>query len=162
MSGIDFGQLRNMVVRPVLVGLGMNSDAAEDLVVGTAAQESGGGRWIRQVAAGGRQGVARGLWQMEPATHADIENRYLRARPELAVRVFGFAAPLPPRVDQLHGNLYYACAMARLRYWMVPEPLPETGDVDGYARYWKAHYNTPAGAGTPEDFVASWRAYVEE
>ncbi len=50
--------------------------------------------------------------------------------------------------------------MARVHYLRVPEPLPAPGDIEGLARYWKAHFNTPAGAGTPAGFVANWRRYV--
>lgn len=52
------------VVRPVLRVMSAWSQPAEDLVMGTAAQESRL-TYLRQL--GG--GPALGLWQMEPATH---------------------------------------------------------------------------------------------
>jgi len=61
---LDAGQLRMYVVRPVLRVMSAWSQPAEDLVMGTAAQESRL-TYLRQL--GG--GPALGLWQMEPATH---------------------------------------------------------------------------------------------
>ena len=51
-------------------------------------------------------------------------------------------------VDPLHSIL-----AGRLRYMNVPERVPE--DRLGQARYWKQHYNTEAGKGTPEKFLKS-------
>lgn len=51
-------------------------------------------------------------------------------------------------------DLAYATAMARLVYYRRPEPLPEAHDLDGLARYWKAHFNTDLGAGTVEGFLS--------
>jgi hypothetical protein len=50
-------------------------------------------------------------------------------------------------------NLTYACALARIRYWVAPAALPEANDVWGHARYWKDHYNTHLGAGRPQEYV---------
>jgi len=35
--------------------------------------------------------------------------------------------------------------------------LPQAGDLAAMAAYWKKFYNTPLGAGKPEQFVAKWR-----
>ena len=51
--------------------------------------------------------------------------------------------------------------MARVHYLRVPQPLPAADDIDGLARYWKAHWNTREGAGTPERFVESYRNHVD-
>ncbi len=39
----------------------------------------------------------------------------------------------------------------RLRYWTVPEPIPETRPER--AAYWKEHYNTVAGKGTSDEYL---------
>ena len=57
--------LREDVVRPVLKVMDKWSEAAENLVLGTAAKESAMGQDLRQ--RGG--GPALGIYQMEPATH---------------------------------------------------------------------------------------------
>lgn len=147
-------QLRDQVVIPTLTHLGLYSVAAEALLLGTAAQESHL-RYLVQL--GG--GPARGLWQMEPATHDDIWTHYLRYKPELAARVRRIMVPSWNAHEQLVWHLAYACAMARIHYWRVPRPLPAAGDVDGQARYWKLYYNTPLGRGRMEEYVRSWRTY---
>lgn len=63
---IDPRQLRDLIVRPVPEQLDLYSPAAEQLVMGTAAQES---RlvYIRQHLGEDKHGRGRGLWQIEPA-----------------------------------------------------------------------------------------------
>ena len=58
----------------------------------------------------------------------------------------------------LETNDLYAAAMCRLHYRRVPAPLPQLGDPDAVAAYWKQHYNTALGAGTPEQFKSSFIA----
>lgn len=145
---------RLLVIRPTLQGLGLWSAAAERLLLGTALAESGLRR-LKQV-----RGPALGLFQMEPATHEDLWKSYLRFRPQWAARLGGltavFALNHPPH-ERLIWNLRYATAMARLVYWRRPEPLPDAADLDALGTYWKAHYNTRAGDGTP----ARWRHAIE-
>jgi hypothetical protein len=135
------------VVRPSLDSIGLGSPAAERLLLGTAIVESRL-TWLRQHG----DGPARGVYQIEPATHDDIWANYLAYRDGLANRVARLAGERP-RVDQLAWNLGYATAIARLVYYRRPEPLPHADDLAGLARYWKAHFNTALGAGSPEDFL---------
>jgi hypothetical protein len=146
--------LRSLVIRPVLQHLGLYSLAAEDLLVGTAMQESRLGRYLRQHPTG----PARGIYQMEPLTHDDLWRNFIRHRFGLMDRVSAFRLDnevLSDR-DELHGNLYYATAMARVHYLRAPERLPEHQDIAGYARYWKKWYNTPLGKGTEHEFIRNW------
>ncbi len=143
------GQLRQFVIRPTLIHLGLDSLAAEELLLGTAAQESGCGQWIVQQ--GG--GPALGVWQMEPATHDDIWGNFLRFQPELTTLVSMLVFAEFPKSTQLVGNLYYACAMARLQYYRSPRAMPPAGDLAAQAAFYKAVYNTPAGAATEAEYV---------
>jgi hypothetical protein len=59
-------------------------------------------------------------------------------------------------------NDRYAAAMCRIRYLRVPAPLPAPDDIQAMANYWKEHYNTPLGAGTPEEFLDKWPQYVND
>ena len=150
---LDIGQLRELVIRPALEALHLYSEAAEELVIGTAIQESGL-RYLRQLG----HGPALGLWQMEPATHDDLWLNFLAYRPDLANRVESLvAAPIP---QALAGNLWYAAAMCRVHYYRAPEALPEAGDSEGQAALWKLRYNTPRGAGTVEEYLANWRKHT--
>ena len=51
--------------------------------------------------------------------------------------------------------------MARAHYLRVPEPLPDAGDVEALAAYWKQHYNTPAGAGSEAEFIDNYQRVVD-
>lgn len=150
------GQFREYVVRPTLHKLKMWSQAAEDLLVGTAAAESRLGTYLHQV-----RGPAKGVYQMEPATHADIWTNWLRYHPGTAEVIRSLVAPADwdqpeyrPGHWALVTNLTYATAMARLHYRRVKETLPATGDWHALAVYWKKHYNTEQGKGTIEHFMA--------
>lgn len=151
---IQAKQLRDYIIRPVLAGIGLYSQAAEDLVFGTAMQESGGLTYIQQLAGG----PAVGLYQMEPKTHDDVWQNFLAYRTLLADKVSGYKIQVMSVIDQLHGNLYYATAMCRVHYYRQPQALPSAGDIAGYARYWKEHYNSAGGAGTVEQYVANYKA----
>ena len=149
-GGLDAKQLRELIVSPTLVHLGLYSVDAVELLINTALQESKL-RWIQQLG----RGPAVGLWQMEPVTHDDIWHNYLAYREELAdkVRVLAIGTKKIPDAAQMAGNLFYAAAMARIHYFRVAEALPFAGDIAGQASYWKRHYNTELGRGTVEEFM---------
>lgn len=156
---IDAHQLRAYIVRPVLEQLGLWSKSAENLLMGTAAQESHVGQFLHQL--GG--GPAKGIFQMEPATHDDTWEHFLRYKPNLAkvVRaIAGVADGVRPSSELMVGNLYYAAAMARIYYLRAPEPLPEADDIEGLAAYWKRYYNTYLGRGTDEEFIRNYDRVV--
>lgn len=146
---------RTLIVRPVLTHLGLWSEAAENLLVGTAIQESGL-RHLRQLG----DGPARGVYQIEPATEADLWRSFLPARPALALRTAALVAAAPSRAEQLTTNLAYASAVARLVYLRRPEPLPGADDVAGLARYWKRHFNTEKGAGSVSAFILNYKEFA--
>ncbi len=149
---LNVKQFREDVVRPVLEHLGLYSAAAENLMVGTALQESRL-TYLRQL--GG--GPALGAFQMETATHDDIWANYLKFHPTVSARVKDYESAFPGAAGQLPANMNYACAMARVHYYRRPEPLPDADDIEGLGRYWKVHYNTAAGAGTAMQFVTNYR-----
>ncbi len=153
---LDAEQLRELVIAPVLEHLGMHSTAAEELVLNTARAESQL-EFLRQH--GG--GPALGLYQMEPATHDDIWENFLKYRRELSRKVRSLAINRgTPDSQQVIGNLYYATAMCRVHYFRVPAPLPSAGDLAAQADYWKRYYNTHLGRGTVEHFLGSARTIM--
>ena len=128
---------------------------AENLILGTAAQESAYGKFTVQIGCG----VARGKFQMEKATHDDIWKNFLKYKPRLAKLVLEISGLREPDFKALETNDTYACAMCRVHYFRVKEPIPTT--LNGYAYYWKQHYNTPKGKGTISEFINNYLKYVK-
>ena len=151
MTGLDPRQLRILVIRPALQAIGLWSTEAEDLVWGTAVQESEL-RFLAQH----KSGPAQGLWQMEPRTARDIWNNHLKFNSDQEDAMWGLLAETPNVMRQLSTNLCYGAAMCRIHYYRVPTPLPAAGEIEDYARYWKDHYNTPLGKGTTKQFVKAY------
>lgn len=150
--GINKDQLLQYVIRPTLARLGLGSPSAENLLLGTCAQESRMGNFLHQV-----NGPAKGIYQMEPATHDDLWENYLKFNPDICRNVLLIGKC---DTDNLVTNLVYATAMARIQYLRAPEGLPAANDISGLARYWKKYYNTPEGAGTEEEFIHNYNIYV--
>jgi len=153
--GILCKDLREVVIRPTLKKLNLWSEAAENLLLGTAAQESQMGRYLRQI-----NGPALGPYQCEPATLEDVWENYLVYHGDLAGEVMKMMAAHYSRTQQLAWNLKYATAIARIHYLRVPSALPPADDIPALAEYWKMHYNTQAGKGTVEEFIKSYTAMV--
>ncbi|PKR56390.1 hypothetical protein COO92_21230 [Thalassospira lohafexi] len=150
-------QLRESVIRPVLQDAGMWTEAAENLLMGTAAQESGLGQYVVQLG----NGPARGIFQMEPSTLHDIQQNFLSYRPELKAKAEAHKAPALSDASNLICNLAYAALMCRIHYYRVSEALPGANDLAGLARYWKRYYNTALGKGSESEFIENYHRYVE-
>lgn len=155
-------QLRDYIIRPVLKYLEPEipySIAAEQLLLGTLAQESHG-VYLHQLG----KGPAVGLWQMEPRTHDDLWATILKSNIALGDKVHGLLSSesIHDRSSaEMAGNLYYACAMARVFYRRIKAPLPAAGNVADMAYYWKRYYNTIHGAGTEKEFIKNWQRIQE-
>lgn len=153
---IDPRQLRSLVIDPVLKRIGLYSVPASDLILGTIAQESACGQYLKQMGAG----PALGIIQMEPATHDDIWKNFLAFKEALRDAVAREAAcGIGGDARELVGNLNYAVAMCRVHYLRAPGAVPI--DRLGQARYWKKWYNTERGAGSVEEYMRNWARYVE-
>lgn len=138
------------IISDTLEALGpkYQSEAAEQLLLGTALVESNL-KYLQQVPSG----IAKGLWQMEGATHSDMYRNFLDYHPQLRSKVWEMGS------DESHlvTHLDYACAMARLKYWRDSKPIPK--DLVGQAEYWLRVYNA-GGAGTVEKYLRSWKRYA--
>lgn len=158
--GINVDQLRDDIIRPVLKKMGAWSLSAENLMLGTAAQESAMGTYIRQIGSG----PALGIFQMEPATYYDIWANYLPRKPKLKQFISDVCDKCGyenmPQASRLMYDMAFATAMARLHYMRIPELLPQPDNIKDLANYWKRYYNTPKGKGTIEEFVDSYNRYV--
>lgn len=152
--GISPLHLMELVIRPTLQALEMYSISAEELMLGTAAQESKLGYYLKQI--GG--GPALGIFQMEPWVHDDVWDNYLKYKKDIASKVSALAGRLGPK-EMIH-NLNYATAMTRVNYYRHPEKLSYPGDISGHARYWKKYHNTTKGKGTVEEYIKNYRDLV--
>lgn len=135
-------------IRVALVPLHLHSKSAENLLLGTAAQESLMGRYVVQMG----DGPARGIFQMEPITYDTIlkYSDILRKR----------SIKLPKSVDMLVYDIRAAVIAARLKYSMIPKVLPDADDVAELAKYWKKYYNTELGRGTVEEFIRNYEKFM--
>ena len=151
-----YQQFLTHVVRPTLRDTQLWSEAAETLLMGTVAVESNGGKYLAQL-----KGPALGAFQVEPDTHTDVWDNYLRYRRDRVwtlQRELGYSCR--PDHSRLVTDLAYATYIARIIYLRVPEPLPHAMDVEGLANYWKQNFNTYLGSGSPEKFIDAlqrWR-----
>lgn len=151
---LDIGQFQTLVIQPALKFIGLDSEAARQLLIGTAVQESRL-TYLRQL----EQGPALGVYQMEPDTIRDIWDNFLVYRPELADKVK--ALQISDGIEEVTGNLFYATALARIHYYRVPERLPAVDDIAGQAMYWKKYYNTFEGKGTSTEYLSNWYRFVQ-
>lgn len=151
-------QLRELI-RETLKEADLYSEAAEELLMLTAAAESNMGHYIKQT-----RGPALGIFQMEPATHDDIMFRW-RALPK-NVRIadklsqwqkfFGSETS----AKRMMYDLKYAIIMCRLKYLMIPAALPDAKDIPALAAYYKKWYNTHLGKATVDGTIEKYRRYV--
>lgn len=152
---INCHDLRSLIVEPAISELGMWSVPAEDLLLGTAAQESLMGKYLKQKG----DGPALGIFQIEPNTHADVWDNYLKYRQAYVKKIDPNLTEMPDH-SRLIYDLKYAAKIARLIYHRAPEVLPSPYDLNGLAKYWKKYYNTPKGKGTVEEFVKNFMLHV--
>ncbi len=145
---------KNQIVIPTLQALGMYSDDAVNLLLGTCATESDFGAFRQQL--GG--GPALGVYEMEEVTYRDCW-RYIYLHDNILERVRALCPEASHETFALIENDdVLATVMTRIKYWMIPDAVP-SGIVD-LAEYWKQWYNTPNGQGTTADFLSKYAQYV--
>lgn len=154
-TGLIAREFLNLVIHPTLSELSkadkrLNAPAAERLLLGTAVYESNL-RYMRQ-----RGGPAKSLFQIEPATFVDVWGWLTAQSSLLPIVVQRLCFSGTPALDQYAGNQHLACAIARLIYWRSHDPLPAADDIIGLSRYYKVHYNTSLGSGSPERWVFAY------
>lgn len=160
-------QLHDLIIKPTLEYMGGNYYSKESafLLLCTAAIESDCGHYIKQI-----NGPALGVWQMEPATEIDIFHHCDALGDNSGFNYLIGALELDDnssklnKVSMLAVSPMYACAMARLKYSMDPNPLPKlTGDnnVDSRAffAYYKRVYNTELGASTFDKWTVALKKH---
>lgn len=154
---INLGHFQEVVIAPALEATKLFSPAASELLLGTALQESRLTHLVQLDGDDDPYDDALGVFQTERKTVDDIWENYLAYRPDLASSILvacHFIAP--PEPIEVVTNLKYAAIMARIHYRRVRDPLPEAGDLQGQAVYWKTHYNTMGGHGTVQQYIDTW------
>lgn len=158
---MHLSDVRDYIVRPALARINLLQLNREQLVIGTGGVESGGYSYLDQTTPG--PGPAYGFWQMEKLTHDDLWATYINYQPSAlrdALLEMAGTKYTPP-VTTLHWNLMYGAAMCAMKYRRARPPLPEPGDYQGMAEYWKQHYNTPLGKGTVAKAVPYFKEACE-
>jgi hypothetical protein len=146
------------IIQPACEAIGAWSEAAGQLLLGTAIQESG---LVHRRQLG--DGPALGLFQMEPATHHDCWVNYLVYRPDLAHKVLVVGSLTEPSdAEWLVGHDEYAAAMARVRYLRIDAKLPTVNDISAMADYWSKWYNTRDDAAKAQQFIDNWHRTMGE
>ena len=159
---MELRQIQIFIVRPTLIHMDLYSPAAENLLLGTIAHESGGGKHIDQRLSSSDTtlGPAVGIYQIEPWVLNDLYDTYLAFRPEKLWLVNEPLGNWPDRTTQLATNLTFATAVARLLYYRHPEKLPAADDIDGLWKYYKRYFNTIKGKAKEADWKASYKRLV--
>ncbi|MHA6493899.1 hypothetical protein ACX0MV_11725 [Pseudomonas borbori] len=151
--GIAACDLSQHVIRPTLIYLGRHSPAAEALLLGTAASQSGLGAALDD-----QHGY--GLYRIAALRHQRLWDLHLALDPDLASRVRGLASQhaflAAPHLE-LTVNLRYATAIA----WMLVEAqtaeLPASDDLRGLAQVWRKVFRPK---GRTSDFIDAWHRCV--
>jgi len=108
-------------------------------------------------------GPARGFPQVELSTAKDILGRYLGLERKADLRrkvhsILGFDPVVLAGDDyqldlQLQGNMILGIVCCRLKYGMIPKPLPSKDDREAQGGYYRKYYNTAGGKGSAEEFA---------
>lgn len=147
-------QLIKHIIEPVLKDMGLYSEEAVRLLVMIVAHESQKGYYIIQTT-----GQAKGIYQMEDATHDDIVIWLRSKKPALynAVQQYNITG-IRDDANEMIGNLYYATALARAFFLRFPEALPKGSDRE-LAEYAKKRWNTYKGKATADDYLRAYQSW---
>ena len=127
--------------------MSMYSPEASEMVYKTGLAETGY-RHLEQI-----KGPAIGFFQVEPATMRDTWDNYIIYRQDLKSKLWGLGYDEESDVDRVMGSIILQVVFCRLKYRRSPKALPECGDLEGQAKYWKSIYNSELGKGTVKHFM---------
>ena len=161
---VNKDQMKELIVSTLkAMGSKYASKDAVSLVWSTGLVESGY-KYIRQMGSG----PARGFFQIEPKTCVSQVENYIKYRKKLGYRLSSISdtpgslwgsADMERWDSVLESNIIAGIIHCRLKYWRAPEAMPKT--IDGYASYWKKHYNTLKGKGEVKDFLDKVGKYAD-
>lgn len=144
--------LRTLVIADTLHYLGEWSKCAENLLLGTAIQESGLGFSLKS-------GRELGIYHISPSRHRSVWDNYLVQFPEKSSRIRGLAGQhsfVENPHKELLTNLRYATAIAWSIYQQAGCELPAANDIEALAVIWQRHFHGKP-RGRTQDFVRNYR-----
>jgi len=137
--------LRCDIIRPTLTYLGVTSNAAENLLLGTLLAMA----WLPR--------------DNTPAVHTRLWDEYLALQPDQASLIRGLASQrcfLQYPHAELAYNLAYATAIAWMLYQQQGVCLDTCQDADSLASVWLLAY--PHCGASASDFMSSWSRTLGE
>lgn len=135
--GIDKFELKYRIIEPTLELLGICSESLVDLLLCTAAVESGLGYRLDVPHNG------LGLYRVHPKQHQQVWDTYLNFEPKLAGQIKKIREQhiysLHPHLE-LDANPQYATAIVAANYLAAPFILEATCELDELATIWTQFY----------------------
>lgn len=98
--------------------------------------------------------IAKSPFQVEDATMKDNIHSYLAFRPDFLELVHELMIGKDYE-ENLYCNPFFACAMARIKYWRSPEAIPD--HAKGKAALYKNVYNSANGKANIEKAIAVFK-----
>lgn len=154
--GICAKELVEYVIRPTLEQLGAWSVPAEQLLLGTAAQETGLGYHV------GSQASGCGIYRIDASTHEQVWDQYLAFRPDFASAIRGLASQkefLNHPHAELSTNLAYATAVAWAIYCWRGAQLGSSTDLLHLGELWKSCFDSRSTS-CPDEFAENYQRHV--
>jgi hypothetical protein len=159
VMGIYASDLRELVIKPYLQGLGEYSEVAENLLLGTAAQES-----LLGLHCYCAQTRGLGLYRITAEKHRELWDKYLVQFPDLASHQRGLASQqqfLKDPHGELISNLIYTTGMAWMIYRRAAIDTSKPLDLLALAQLWANHFDNGTGTSrNADDFMQTYRSLV--
>jgi hypothetical protein len=159
VMGIYASDLRELIIKPYLQGLEEYSETAENLLLGTAAQES-----LLGLHCYCTQTKGMGLYRITAEKHRELWDTYLVQFPDLASQQRGLASQqqfLKNPHAELISNLTYATGMAWMIYRRSAIDTSKPVEISALAQLWANHFDN--GTGCPrnaDEFMQTYRTLV--
>lgn len=143
---MDLEHFRLYIVRDSLKAAGWWSRSVENIIVATGIVESNLDALVQ-----GGGGPAKGVFQIEPRTYADVIS-YIKRDPEKIKTICQACnlVSLPEDVNAVIWNLRFAVLITRMFYYRIVDALPKSENAQEMYQYYKKFYNSAAGAATED------------
>ena len=165
---INYKQFKTFIVVPSLKAIDLYSEEATNLLLEICAQESKGLTYINQMGMDTTEVGGIGPYQMQKNCHNDIWSNYLEPHckgdkankvAKITNKMIDFCKiPHDPDADIMQYNLRYATCMCRIFWLRIPESIAM--NLEGRSQQWKRFYNTVRGAGTEQEYISSYYAFI--